>query len=443
MKSRIIFMGLFIVVNVCVCHGQWADQAPELTGAFTTVKFLNSTEGLIVGYDGVVLRTENQGETWISMPNELDVDFFDFQFINDTLIYAYAPGEIYMSTDFGVSWTEKSGLPDNAQMAYFLNADTGFTGNNIYGLNRTIDGGDNWSPIWDHPADNVTYCEVNAMDFLNDSNGVASGRGLVVGGGFSIVLKTQDGGQTWSEIFGSSSDDIRHPVDIQYVDDSLICAVDDDFDLLRSNDTGNTWSVEKFNDPDGGWPSAITATSLFAMNMDTVFVSGETTMWIVKGTDCFSKRKIIQTTDGGKHWINQFFEEGEFPDCGMSPLLGNITFLNDSTGICPGYDIILRTTNGGGDTHMPDTVIHGNIEDLAWDESGILVYPNPASHYLTIELITGDFDKLEIYSLSGNFLKMMSLKRINEIDLTPFSSGAYIFKFSGEKTSYRRIQVVH
>jgi photosystem II stability/assembly factor-like uncharacterized protein len=429
------------MIHFSFCHGQWVEYQPETEGIFRSVKFKNQSEGLILGHDGMVMITSDRGESWTILPNDLDEDFFDFQFINNTLIYAYAPGMIWLSADFGTSWEEKSALPSLARMAYFLDQDTGFAGNNIYGLERTDNGGSTWYAIWDHPADNVTYCEVHSMDFTNDLVGYAGGSGRTVGGGgFSFIIKTVDGGSHWSEVFGISSDTISHPVDIQCVNGSVICAVDEDFDLLRSIDAGETWSVEKFIDPDRrGVQADITATSIYALSKDTIFVTGETTVWLLK-SKCFSKRKILRTTDGGKQWINQFFEEGEFPECG-TPLLGNITFVTDSTGFCPGYNLILRTINRGGDIHMPDTAIHGSIEDLTWDESGILIFPNPTSRCLTLELNTGNFDKLDIFSLTGTLIRTLPLRRINTIDLAPFSSGSYILKFSGKSTCYKRILI--
>ncbi|MBL7112789.1 MAG: T9SS type A sorting domain-containing protein, partial [Bacteroidales bacterium] len=294
-----------------------------------------------------------------------------------------------------------------------------------------------WTIIWDHPADNVTYCEVNAIDFINDSTGFASGRGLIAGGGgFGFIIKTIDRGLNWSVVFGSSPVyDVTNPIDIQMVGDSSVIAIDDDFDLLRSDDSGETWSIVSFINPDT-ISCDVTATSMYAFCPDTVFVIAETTAWLTK-SGCNSKRKILRTTDGGQSWIVQYFDV--VIPCYDTPLLSDITFINDTVGISVGNDLILRTTNLGGDTHIPDTVIYGGIEDRPRDQSGIMIFPNPTTGYLTIELNTGDYEILDIFSLSGTIIRTLALNKINVIDLTPYSSGLYILKFSGKQTCYHRI----
>ncbi len=438
MKLKLIFIGLLLVTTAFICRGQWTDTESGATGIFRAIKFKNQSDGFILGHEGIVMKTTNQGQSWTNQPNDLNADIFDFKFINDTLIYAYGSGMIYVSTDFGASWEEKSPLPSGARMAYFLDKDTGFAGGNIYGLYRTDNGGNTWSIIWDHPADNVTYCEVNVMDFINDSVGFACGRGFVTGEGiFGFIIKTVNGGLNWSVVFGSSPEyDVLNPVDIKMVSDSLIIAVGENFNLLRSDDSGETWSVVSFVSPDSASWDAVTATSMYAFCQDTVFVIGETTAWLTK-SGCNSKRKILRTTDGGQSWIVQFFDV--VIPCYDTPLLNDITFINDTVGISVGNDLILRTTNLGGDTHIPDTVVYRGIEDLSQDQSGIIIFPNPTKGLLTIELNSGDYEILDIFTLSGTIISTLRLSKINAVDLTPFSSGLYILKFFGKQTCYRRI----
>ena len=131
MKLKVIFIGLLLITPVFICRGQWIESELEPTGVFRAVKFINQTDGLILGHEGLVMNSTDKGKSWTNQPNDLNADIFDFQFINDTLIYAYGSGMIYVSTDFGASWAEKSPLPSGARMAYFLGKDTGFAGGTI------------------------------------------------------------------------------------------------------------------------------------------------------------------------------------------------------------------------------------------------------------------------------------------------------------------------
>jgi len=439
MKSKLIYLGLLLFTLGVICNGQWTEIDPDTLGVFRAVKFNNQTDGLILGRDGVVMKTTNQGESWKHLRNDLNVDFFDFQFMNDTIIYAYGSDKIYMSTDSGNSWTEKSSLPSGAQFAYFLDPEIGFAGGNISGLRRTNNGGSTWSIVWIYPGENVSYSEQNDIDFINDSVGFACGRAWKSGvGGFGNIIKTVDRGMTWSIAFESSTAyQVTHPINIQILNNLFVIAIDDNFDLIRTENFGETWSVVSFVEPDPGTWYGMTATSMYSLNLDTILVSAETTVWLVK-SGCDSKRKILRTTNGGQNWIVQFLEVVDFQDCG-TPLMNDLTFINDTVGIAIGNNLIMRSTNLGGDVHIPDSIIFKGIENHSLTQSGIKIFPNPTSGNLTVEINNGEYSELDVYTLSGKKIKTLQLNKINTIDLTTYPAGLYILRFSGKKIYYHRI----
>ena len=433
MKSKLICFGLLVFALDVVCKGQWTKIDTDTPAVFRAVKFKNQTDGLILGNDGIVMKTTNQGESWEHLQNDLNIEFFDFQFMNDTMIYAYGSDKIYMSTDFGDSWTEKSSLPSGAQFAYFLDLETGFAGGNISGLRRTNNGGSTWSIAWIHPGDNVSFSKQTDIDFLNDSAGFACGRVLKSGlGFFGNIIKTVDRGLTWFIAYESpTAYQVTHPIKIKILNDLFVIVIDDDFNLIRSVNSGETWSVVSFVDPDPETSYGITASSMYSLNLDTILVSAETTVWLVK-SGCDSKRKILRTTDGGQSWIVQYLEVMDFQDYG-APLMGDITFINDTVGISVGNNLIMRSTNLGGNIHIPDTIIFKGTEEHSRPHSGIKIFPNPTSGNLTVEINNGDFNVLDVYTLSGKKLRTLQLNKINTIDLTAYPAGLYLCRFSGKK----------
>lgn len=439
MKISLFPFGFLLLVLGIPIHAQWANITAEKEGVYRTVKFHNQSDGLLLGHDGIVMKTCDKGESWNLLPNELSIDFFDFQFINDTMIYAYGSNKIYTSTDFGSTWTEMSSLPTNAQFAYFLDLETGFAGGNIEGLRRTTDGGGSWDMIWTHPAEDVGYSGVDDIDFINDSIGFVCGRAKKTDWRFyGNILKTIDRGLTWSIVFESTStSQANQLVRIQINSDSSVIAVDEYLEIIKSDDFGKTWSVLPINKPDPESWFGMTVSSMYSHNLDTILVGAEVTVWLTKsGGD--QKRKILRTTNGGQDWIVQFIDDLDSHCCG-TPLLSSIHFLNDTIGFTTGNNLILRTTNTGGDTHIRDTIIFGSVEDQKGRPGGVNVFPNPATSTLNIQLSNSDYQHLDVLSMSGRMLDNHILNQSNQFDLTEYPAGMYILRFTGKKTYYHSL----
>jgi len=128
----------------------WADPPLALYG----VKFIDSSKGWIVGMHGVLLRTEDGGETWIDQRGSLNV--------TDPL---YA---VEIKGDRG--WIVGDGG------AYLLSED----------------GGKSWRFLEDR---------IKTRFWLHDVTFSDQSRGWVVGARGAVV-KTEDGGKTWTMLSG-------------------------------------------------------------------------------------------------------------------------------------------------------------------------------------------------------------------------------------------------
>ena len=97
-------------------------------------------------------------------------------------------------------------------------------------------------------------------------------------------------------------------------------------------------------------------------------------------------------------------------------------------------------------TPMADDYGVGVKEEMA-DEVNLIIYPNPASDYLTVGLeslnYTDNF-KVKIYTISGTLMYSETLQNRSTIDLAEYgiTSGVYILRVEGEKTILSRKLIV-
>ncbi|TFH39335.1 MAG: T9SS type A sorting domain-containing protein, partial [Bacteroidia bacterium] len=82
---------------------------------------------------------------------------------------------------------------------------------------------------------------------------------------------------------------------------------------------------------------------------------------------------------------------------------------------------------------MVSTGIFGN----RMDEANILIYPNPVSDYLNIQIFEQGFDNLEIYNLFGVRVHSRKITDSNiSLDVSEYDKGIYIITFTGDNKRY-------
>lgn len=68
----------------------------------------------------------------------------------------------------------------------------------------------------------------------------------------------------------------------------------------------------------------------------------------------------------------------------------------------------------------------------------ILIYPNPANNFLNLTNSNNELTVFQIYSVEGKLISKGDFISSDQIDLKPFSSGAYIIKLISENTVYQQ-----
>ncbi len=169
---------------------------------------------------------------------------------------------------------------------------------------RTADGGKTWDIVSLSPGDTVAVFSdpAYAMSFVNGS------KGWVIGtlGGYdnprgAVIFKTMDGGGTWSKTLLSSW---KSGLSVHFIDENTGWATaftDSTPDgvlniassaLLKTTDGGTTWT--KVSDKIG-FPVFVDANTGWMVS-DSLSVSG----------DLIAPHEIFHTTDGGATWVSQY-----------------------------------------------------------------------------------------------------------------------------------------
>ena len=228
------------------------------------------------GYGGVILHTRNGGEKWeiqLGDPSSNDPEFRRLHFLDAKHGWAVQYGwKLLRTTDGGKSWTDTGGVPGSwVNTMRFLTPQRGFAtaGASSSTLFATDSGGRQWRKVFDCAAqvqiEGLTHnlaCYITEMVFPTPRVGYAMGGGY--NGGFSVVFKTEDGGNNWKVAFATS--DIDTISGGAFTSESRGVVMTRDNKVFVTEDGGQSWrgvpaTLDKaletggmrFADPSVGW----------------------------------------------------------------------------------------------------------------------------------------------------------------------------------------------
>jgi len=280
---------------------------------------LRSYNGQIViasGYDGLILRSTNGGETFNQVPSGVGnlFDLWGLEMINDTLGWACGATALLKTTDGGESWliVNTPGYTGNLWWIEFMNERYGFVAADGNVL-KTTDGGTNWEVI--QAGD---YRPLYCLDIIDSLHIATAGYG---GTDYSAKnLYSSDGGHTWINGGPTTTEPIN---DIKYIGLDTGYIIMNNVIAKKTTNRGQEWI------------------GIYAGGEYEMQFFEEDSIGYSAGTDL----RLYKTENGYENWerliINDYFSDVFF----VSPQKGFAV----SSALSSNYYGLYKTTNGGLD----------------------------------------------------------------------------------------------
>lgn len=366
----------------------WIQQNSNDTLTLTSVQFIDENTGWICGEGGLILKTTNSGLTWFELSSGTSEILTDLHFYDLNIGWVVGDdGIILKTTDGGSSWINQfSDTTSTLNSVDFVDDMYGFAvgyKSEIYHkILKTTDGGLNWIDISSSlDAYWVSFIILNTVKFIDANNWFIGG----TNGGAEDIWRTTDGGNTWILCQLQQSDktrEIRQLNQIQnyqgitsiyFKDSNIGYAVGNlegpyDIEIYTTTNGGSTW-IRKYDlfqgkelysvygDSNGkGW--AVGRSGLIFITEDggnswkiqgpnlcdlhSLFFINENIGWAAGIGNAGQPGDIIlKTTDGGKIWETQLFNNGSYSS------IKSMYFFNENIGWAAGDGAVFVTTDGG------------------------------------------------------------------------------------------------
>ena len=250
-----------------------------------TVYFLDSKRGWVGGDGGYLSHTEDGGQSWVRQNVGTTAGINDIYFRDKDAGFLLAGNGIFITRD-GTTWTQSrifrpeefEGADVELYSVRFSSKKKGWVVGSISKRDRVIDsilvytddGGETWSR-----QRAPSRVELIHIDFVSDK------RGWIVGDAGTILF-TRDAGASWVKQNAGTTVTLYH---VDFRDDRNGWAVGERGTLLRTTDGGETWTVIPTN-------VNVTLLSIQFLTDDEGWAIGRA------GT-------ILRSSDEGKTWIRQ------------------------------------------------------------------------------------------------------------------------------------------
>ncbi len=438
-------------------------------------------------------RSLDGGITWTSMAaGYYDYHEIEYSPFNSNVIFSVCDGGIYRCTNgstfrfssFGMEITQfyKIGLSTQSSimfsgaqdMGHFLYHSPGKWDHSFFG--------DGMESMIDYSDENYMYKSIQMGNCYRSSNkGIsftnikpfAAGSGdwvtpfmmhpsdpKIIYAGYAALWKTANRGASWTQV----SPDLSSPssrINSLAISDSnpllMVAAAIDS--IYRTADGGTTWTCVN-----GNLPTAAAAISALAIHPLT-----PNTMWVTFA-GFSSGNKVFKSSDGGATWTNV---SGTLPNLPVNCIVYE---KNSADALYIGTDIgVFHRDNNMSDwqyvsTGLPNVIVreleinyqkgelvaatHGrgvwaaamsSMSGLSAKEAmeeELLIYPNPASQMVSIELTRYEFS-LELLDMTGKVLyKEEKGQGRTSLDVAGFAPGLYVLRVtSGTQALYRKLVI--
>lgn len=268
----------------------WVSQPTSFDGDLVAVFFTSSDNGWIAGDEGFLASTRDGGRNWSRYTLNTKESINEIYFRNDDNGYLVAGRQIFITSDAGRTWRETliyrpgefgAGRPEFLSIR-FSDKKKGYVVGSVLRksgqdevvtdslLMRTDDGGETWRRI-----SVPTRTELFHLDFSGNSHG------WIVGDG-GVILSTTDEGLTWRKQNAGTTVPLYH---VDFRDDDEGYIVGKSGLILRTEDGGANWTRVATN---------------FKDTFMRVDFADDKNGWAVGYAG-----NILVSNDRGKNWVRQ------------------------------------------------------------------------------------------------------------------------------------------
>ena len=320
----------------------WVKKTQSPVNSYDRIKdayFKNATDGIAVGSNGFafpfIYKTSDAGETWIPTNANYGFSFRALSGSGDVLFGIGTGSHIVKSKDFGVTWEV---IPVKPPVSIY---EIQFVGNKGYALTRSGDilknedgTGDEWNYI-----SSTDLWETTSMHFIDENTGFVLKENR-------FIVKTTDGGDSWSSVLSSVPFGSRNKVGgITFGDNN------NGYAWMSLNDYGDYY-VYKSTDGGDNWGELIMIGGPGSISGNTGFFDANN--GFLAGPDTWLKR----TTDGGMNWNDAVINN--LPAEFLKSDFEAISVINENEAMIVGNKIILKTTDKGASWEY----VNHNVSDI-------------------------------------------------------------------------------
>jgi photosystem II stability/assembly factor-like uncharacterized protein len=231
----------------------------------------------IGGNNGLIIKTVNGGQNWVTLQTNDSIQFWGLQFVNSYTGYAAGSyGHILKTTNAGTNWTLNYIIPAQNLLSYifFRNENIGYISGSAI-IIKTTNAGANWTPL---STVFQNFEDMNQIQFIDDQTGY----GVTSQNRF---FKTTNAGANWTiSTAGSNALMAEYFVN---VNTGYACGWNGS--IIYTTDAGANWSEQI---------SGLTdiLTSIYFTSSLTGYIS----TWY---------GKVLKTTNGGVTFVQKLGNE--------------------------------------------------------------------------------------------------------------------------------------
>lgn len=375
----------FFLINLSISAQQWelTDQTAS-NGRLDDVYFHSVDLGWTANSSGQIFKTEDGGTTWTEVYNDPVRYFRSVEFLDENIGFAGTLDSVLLkTTDGGATWTAIQHLIPTPMPGI---CGLSHVGDNVYGVGlfahpayfiKSTDQGQTW-----------TYTDLSALaDGLVECHFIDENLGFIGGikendGG--VLLKTTDGGATWTEVYNTQSGS-EYIWKLDFVNNQVAYGAIESFtgspaSIIKTVDGGNTW---------------------ITLQVDTVFRDLQGIGFINQDTGWVGPRNtlVYETVDGGNTWAQ----------ISLSSNINRFFRVNSSLVYASGQ-YVYKYGDGAVSTQ--------ELSDVADVHSISSIAPNPFSDHLqfTVTIDRRTTARLDLYNSLGQHIQNFHSGRIDQGD---------------------------